>query len=270
MPSGRSSIPLAEALIERFQATFTAPPPWAWPFKPSIPFIGHRFRPGRGILVYASAENFTWFNDAEVPRRFTTRDAWNRYRVQYEADGRGSEAFFPDVGIQPATDGGLLAAAWFVASRHGLPMAPRPREFLETIGVTNWCKVTIRPKRTEPKNVDYIGNLSKLTESLPFVVGELADLRPSIVLLPAKVWDRPVLQAAMRGASPRTLFVPVYQFNATVVNTRLASLDAPARRLRKRLGGTPLATWMENLHGFREANAWRYVAFLAQTLGHQS
>ena len=138
------------------------------------------------------------------------------------------------------------------------------------IAVANWCKFTVRPKRTETKNIDYIGKLPYLIESVPFVVGELAELRPSIVLLPAQVWKRPVLRAAMRGASPRTRYVPTPQFNATVVNVHLRKYDAPARRLRKRLAGTPLAIWMKNLHGFREEYAWRYIAFLDRALRRQS
>lgn len=32
------------------------------------------------------------------------------------------------------------------------------------------------------------------------------------------------------------------------------------------LAGTPLARWMANLRGFREANAWRYIACLDEAL----
>jgi hypothetical protein len=162
------------------------------------------------------------------------------------------------VGIQPVTDGGLFAAGLFVAERLGLPMAARPRTFLERIAVSNWCKFTIEDKM----NRDYIGHLGKLTDSLPFVVAELVALRPAVVLLPQQVWRRRVLRAAMTGASPWSQFLPVPQFNATAVNVHLVEYAARARRLRPARTGAPLAKWMANLVGFRQENAWRYIAFL--------
>jgi hypothetical protein len=54
----------------------------------------------------------------------------------------------------------------------------------------------------------------------------------------------------------------VPQFNATVVNTRLRAFSDVAERLRRRKAGTPLATWMAKLRRIKEANAWRYVAYL--------
>lgn len=143
-----------------------------------------------------------------------------------------------------------------------LPTAARPRTFLEKIAVSNWCKFTIEDKI----NQDYIGNPGKLTDSLPFVVAELVELRPAVVLLPRQLWRRRVLRAAMTGATPWTEFLPAPQFNATVVNTHLRQYAARARRLRQAKAGTPLATWMANLIGFREENAWRYIAFLESTL----
>ncbi len=92
-------------------------------------------RPGRGLLAYASAENLSWLNRQSPPARFTGADAWNRYRVRYEAIGRKSDEFFPDVGIQPVTNGGLFAAGLFVSERLGLPTCARPRTFLEMIEV---------------------------------------------------------------------------------------------------------------------------------------
>jgi len=86
------------------------------------------------------------------------------------------------------------------------------------------------------------------------------------VLLPQQVWRRPVLRAAMRGASPRTRFLPIYQFNATVVNTHLKDYAETARCLQERSTGTPLGEWMSNLDGFNEANAWRYSAYLDDAL----
>ena len=48
--------------------------------------------------------------------------------MQYDAGVHGSHGgFFPDVGIQPVTDGGLFAAGLFVAERLGLALC-RPEQ----------------------------------------------------------------------------------------------------------------------------------------------
>lgn len=244
--------------MDRFRATFDDVPGWAWPFSPPVPLVGERYRPGRGLLIYASAENLSWLHDKPTPPRFTTDDAWNRYRVSYEQAGRDSGAFFPDVGIAPVNNGGLLAAGLFVAGRLGLPAPARPRAFLETVAVSNWCKFIVRSRT----NRDYIADVPKLTCSPPYVVSELCVLRPAAVLIPQAVWRHPILRAAMRGASPWTTFLPVPQFNAQVVNIHLAKHDRAAQALRRRLAGTPLAEWMAHLRTLREQHAWRYLAML--------
>ena len=258
-PRMAASTTLADRLIARFQKIDTGPPSWAWPFKPAIPLVGRRYKPGRSLLVYASAENLNSPTKEGLREYFQEPVAWNRYRVRYDADDRGSkDAFFPHVGIRPVTDGGLLAAALLVSDKLGLPTAAKPRTFLERIAVSNWCKFSIRSNT----NHDYIANLNKLIESLPFVIGELAELRPAVVLLPKKLWEKPVLRAAMRGASPWTRFLPIWQFNTTVVNTRLGEYRHQAERMRRKKAGTALAEWMANLHGFNKRNAWRFIAML--------
>ena len=113
--------------------------------------------------------------------------------------GRSSTDFFPWVGIQPVTDGGLLAAALFVTEQLGQELPTEPRSLLEHISVSNWCKFTIY---VPGENKDYIGNIKRSIPSLPYVVGELAVLQPVVVLLPGKAWERPHFRAAMRGRVP--------------------------------------------------------------------
>ncbi|MBN2128391.1 MAG: hypothetical protein JW741_02805, partial [Sedimentisphaerales bacterium] len=111
-------------------------------------------------------------------------------------------------------------------------------------------------------NRDYIGNLSMLTESLPFVVGELVELRPAVVLMPNAVWKKAVLRAALCGAAPWSRFIPAPQFNATVVNVHLARHEQEAQRLRRRSRGSQLERWMTQLRRIPPGNAWRYLAYL--------
>ena len=256
---------LANDLIQRFKDTFKdtlngTPPEWAWQFKPSIPLIGENYKPGKGLLIYASAENLSWLNNKNkpVPQFFTEENAWNRYRVQYEMSGRNSEDFFPYVGIQPANGGGLFAAGLFTATKYGLQQEKNPRSFLETIAVTNWNKFSIR---SPDRNKDIRG-VKKLTASLAFVVAELMVLQPALVLIPKTVWRHSKLQTAVKTASPQSRFLPAQQFGAAVLNCHLGSYEEKAGRLRKDWQGTLFARWMSNLCGVNEGNAWRYIAML--------
>lgn len=254
---------LPRDLQARFRLLYEKPPHWAWPFAPSIPFVGARYRREKSILVYASAENFTWLRSVTVPDRFTNARAFDRYRAVYEEEQNGGANFFPDVGIQPATDGGLLAAARFAALQRKLPHPQRPRDFLETMALTNWCKFSIRTNR---KNRDYVHDLPKLAASLPFVVAELAALAPRLVLLPKAVWNKPLLRAAMRGAAPGAAFVPLPQFNATVVNCHLQAYDRAARKLSRTNRDQALIDWMGRLERMHSENAWRFLACLDDAL----
>lgn len=251
---------MEKQLIRRFKSTFTGIPSWAWKFKPPMPLIGQQYKPGKSLMIYASAENLSWLHDTETPARFSGKEtAWNRYRIRYEQTGKHSDSFFPDVGIQPVSDGGLFAAGLFVSQKFGLPVRTKPRTFLEQIAVSNWCKFSI--KSANKINIDY-SNLKKLTESLPFVVGELAVLQPKVVMLPKGIWRHAVVRAAMRGASPETLFLPVPQFNAMVINTSMKKYDRPAAQLKRQHQNTPLAIWMDNLSRLNKNHAWRYLAML--------
>ncbi len=252
---------LVDALVQEFKARRAKPPSWAWPFPPSVPFVGERYQVGRGLLVYASAENFTWMKKpgVTVPARFRTEDAWDRYRVVYEAEGRDSASFFPVVGIQPVTDGGLLTAARFAAERLGLPCPDAPREFLETIAVSNWAKFTVETRRA---NWDYVTDVAKLKASLPFVAAELAALRPHAAILPHRIWGHPELSAAMFEASPETQFLPMPQCSGRVVRFHFGRYGAQAEALRSQYRGNAVARWVKNLARFANADLWRYLAML--------
>jgi hypothetical protein len=253
---------LAIKLVESFKAIYreTKPPDWAWrDVKPSIPLVGQTYKPGRGLLIYASAENLTWLNRPDNKgERFYNEDAWNRYRFRYEHNGRDLKNFFPDVGIQPMTDGGLFAAGLFIAEKLNLEKMEYPRSFLETIAVSNWCKFSIKAA----KNKDYLNDIEKLTLSLPYVISELTLLQPRFVLIPKKILNWPILREEMESASPSSRFLAISQFNASVVNRTLKNYDSSAKQLKELLKDTLLAHWMKELKRMNRDNAWRYIAML--------
>ncbi len=257
-PTTRNGPVVVRGLIEDFRVIHGGSPPWAWPFVPSVPFVGKRYKPGKGFFIYASAENLSWLNRQRVPGRFVETRAWNRYRVVYEEKGKENGDFFPDVGIAPVNHGGLLAAGLFLSESLGLPAKACPREFLEYIAVTNWCKFTVKGER----NRDYLGHRQYMLPSLPFVISELSRLRPRVVLIPKGIMNFPVFARAMQAASPGTEFLAAYQFNATVVNCHLGDYQEAGARLSISFEGSSLARWMDNLAKVPRGHAWRYMAYL--------
>jgi hypothetical protein len=239
-------------------------PKWAYDFVPSIPFIGNEYKPGEGLLVYASAENFTWMNRRDIPARYGDGRAWNRYRAAYEDEERGSTSFFPTIGIKPFNDGGLPTAALFVAMRVGCKVKVLPRELLETLCVSNWAKFTCKAEKN--RNRDYVGNPAMLGHSLQFVLLELLALQPSVVILPDKVWKVDVFSSAMQGVCPSCVFLPSPQFNARVVNCHLTTYAERAEAIRRETQGSLLAEWMGHLRGLNSGHAWRYIAKLDDTI----
>jgi hypothetical protein len=254
---------LSSTLIETYKQIHSRDgvPSWAWNFPPSIPLIGKDFEPGKGLLIYGSAENLSWMNRKPIPPRFLNDHAWNRYRVVYEEEGRGT--FFPGVGIKPVSEGGLLSAGLYISERFGLPVSPNPHDFLEQTSVTNWSKFTIKSETNE----DEVKDPTKLARSLSYVVSELMVLRPAVATLPSAFWKNPLIHAAMTGASPHTCFIPLYQCGSRVINRHLKDRIGEAERCRRLSKGTALEKWLMNIGKRIGIDPWRYIAHVAEILG---
>jgi hypothetical protein len=243
-------------LLSGFKALYEEPPEWAWPYPPSIPLVGEAYKPGEGLLVYGSAENFSWMNRTVAPPWFEGAQAWDRYRVQYEALGRHSDDFFPYVGIQPVTDGGLFCVALLISLRYGLAAVETPRPLLEHICLSNVCKFTVRGRT----NTDYAGHRPKLAASLPYVVQELQLLRPRCLFLPASTWKRPEVRRQIEAATPATTVVPALQCNPIPIHTRLGAKAAAGESLAKSLAHRPLPAWVKQSKRIRPEKLWNYLA----------
>jgi len=276
--------PLQQVLEERFKQMAGCQPEWARPYPAPIPLVGRNYIPGRGLMVYASAENLTWMDRDQQhgdPRWASFRADTARVRCQHQyqnpqlqVDRLQVKRFFPDVGMAPVSNGGLLCAAWLVLHHcHGTAPSS-PAELLRSIAVANWCKYVMRGRKAagsgqrSSRNLDYVRDADKLRESLPYVRIELDVLRPRLVIMPKAICQHPDIYEAMRCASPETTFVGVMQFNATVVNTRLNQprFDDAAAELRSRYASTPLATWMGELTRVKPDHAWRFLAHLENEL----
>ena len=261
--------PLESELVRASQQAKCSPPCWAYQFAPPIPLVGPLYVPGHGLMVYASAENLTWMHPTKQAgssrgESFHGDTARVRHQHQYQNPELQDRRFFPDVGMAPVNNGGLLCAAWFVLHHcHGTAPSS-PAELLRNIAVANWGKFAVNAD----KNVDYAGDLRKLRSSVRLVEIELAVLRPKILIMPKTILRHGEVGEAMRGASPETRIVGVVQFNATVVNTHLdqPEFNAGAAELRSRYASTPLAAWMSKLRRVNRDHAWRFLAHLAEEL----
>lgn len=250
----------AQELVPAFQRIYQGYPdgdPFqARPHPPSIPFVGARYAPGRGMLLYGSAPDLRGNGDAAQPQ-FDPEHVWDRNRWIFDHKPQNGR-FFPAIDVGAVADGGLLAAGFLVAERLGLPRDEIPREFLETIAVASWCKFT---EESIPRD-DYIAEARKCEPSFPFVQAELQILKPAIVLyprlLPASFGE------AMQRLLPKTLFLPVSRFHPRVITPELAvdALQSRAHVLRAAYRGEPLGKWVNQLTPGQKTReqAWRFMA----------
>ena len=85
-------------------------------------------------------------------------------------------------------------------------------------------------------------------------------------MIPKRIWGHKSLAFEMEAASPSTRFLPVPQFNATVVNTTLGEWDNRGKELLEQAAEQTLGIWMQHLRAMSKANAWRYIAALEDCL----
>ncbi|MCZ6915233.1 MAG: hypothetical protein O7I93_00515 [Gemmatimonadetes bacterium] len=253
-------------LIPAFQRIYRGYPdgdPFkAQPHPPSIPFVGTRYAPGRSMLIYGIAPGLGDNGEGgQLP--FDPEHAWNRYRWIFDHPPQNGR-FFPAVDIGSVTDGGLLAAGFFVAEQLGLPTDEIPRDFLETIAVASWCKFA---EESIPRD-DCIAEARKCEPSFPFVKTELEILQPAIVLYP-RLLPRGFCRA-MRRLLPTTLFVPVSPFQPRVINPELAvtALQSRGQVLRAAYRGEPLGKWVNQLTPGQKTReqSWRFIAHVESEL----
>ena len=250
-------------------------PPWAFPYKPAVPFVGKDYESGPRILVYGSAENLrpgsqeaSFYNDPE--KAFLRRWHWRQYYSQRPA--KQPNLFFgPGIGIEPFDSGGLLVAVYYAAWRLGMATRNTPQDFVETLAVSNWCKFSINSE--SGKNRDYANNPAKLKPSFAYVVEEIKLLKPSVVILPKKTYQcqKKAMDEACRE-KPR-FFVPVPQFAYWVINHHLKPFAPRASKMRAEMDRTEptIAKWMGEItvRGAKKGNHWRFLAAVADVLDQQ-
>ena len=203
-----------------------------------IPFVGRKYGAGGvRLLVYGSAENLSDYHTAGKTYLDDDSFAIRRHRACFEET---RERFYPQVNLQPISDGGLALAAFYLYRRPAEAEGLAPAEFLERIAFANYCKYTIeiRGGAGKRQNVDYAGRAAYLRESHLYLERELAILQPDVILLPRSICeaDRAFLEAVRGGA----LLAPIYQINARTVNLRIRRWP---RAAREEVGETVWRWW---------------------------
>lgn len=248
---------LEAELLDKYRELVHEPPDWAYSLAPSVPFVGEQYGSWGGVLVYASAENLSLYEraPASVPPYLQDERRFNRHRAAY--DCRAS-SFFPDVHMAPFSNGSLLVAAAFVFLRRFGAEFEHPHELLESIAAANLCKFSIRVGE-QGTNKDYLGQ-TKMNASLPYIRVDVSVLKPKLVLVPISAQRNANVSQCLTDAGCEVL--PIYQFNAGVVNRVLREHHAAAKELEAKMAGTQLARWVNELSGYSAGYAYRYLVHL--------
>ena len=187
-----------------------------------IPFIGKDYLHQESkILLYASAENLSKYHLNNSPYLDNDEFAINRHRIFFDDSVAKSNVFYPNVHIQPITDGGLALVAYYIFCKLNGYQELLPAEFLEKICFANYCKYTISGifSSTGKQNLDYASNPKFLEHSHKYVEADISILSPDYIVIPKTIYetDRSFIDSIKGNAQ----VIPIYQINSKNINMRI-------------------------------------------------
>ncbi len=193
----------------------------------TIPFVGKDyFNQKTKILLYASAENLSKYHLNNTPYLDDDEFAVNRHRRFFDDSLRNPYLFYPNVHIQPITDGGLALVAYYIFCQLNGFQGFMPTEFLEMICFANYCKYTISGiySSSGKQNTDYASHREYLSYSHNYIKTDFQLLRPDYVIIPKTIYetDRDFIDSIKRNAK----IIPIYQINAKNINMRIKAYPA--------------------------------------------
>lgn len=199
-------------------------PQWAYQLPAPIPFVGKNY--GNKLpktVVYASAENLTYlrhYPDASL-HSFSEEEARNRHRVFY---AKYPDKEFPYIHLQPINNGSLLTTSMLIHHLLDYDYSfDKPHDYIETICCANVGKFSIN----ERINVDYASDPSYLKESIQYLLADLEELKPEIIILPKSMFEsvskvkdwKEILLNVEIDHSVKFILLP--QITPTVINCHL-------------------------------------------------
>ncbi len=188
----------------------------------TVPFIGNEYESqNTKILLYASAENLSTYQYRDDGYLDDDCFAINRHRFYFDHSVSNNNRFYPNVHIQPITDGGLALTALYIYSKFQGVDCFTPAEFLEKICFANYCKYSIQINKNQrfARNIDYAGDLEYLSYSHKYIESEIKLLQPDIIIIPKTIYntDRTFIDS-IKGAAK---IIPIYQINSKNINIRI-------------------------------------------------
>jgi len=243
-----------------------------------IPFVGRQYAKEKvRLLLYASAENLSDYNSKGKNYLDCDDYAVNRHRNSFDLSVTNPDVFFPDVHIQPISDGCLAIAALYVYMRFQAVDRISPADFLEHIAFANYCKYSIQPglareegrNRKQARNQDHAGNADYLKESHDYIKQDFEILQPDIIIIPKTIYytDRRFVDQLKGGSR----IIPIYQINARNINLRIKHYP----RTEEKDLNEVLHEWYKNLgkHGIRNKTKENFLSifnYIDDVLQHQA
>lgn len=180
----------------------------------AIPFVGEDYGSQKTkILIYASAENLSWYKEKCYLDDDTL--AITRHRNSFNDSRSKPDLFFPDVHIQPFNNGYLTIIALYIYLKKCQDVEQMtPTEFLERISFANYGKYSI----TAPKNIDYAKDREKLAASHAYIEQDLKILRPDVIVMPGTIYntDRDFVDRHKGNAE----IIRIYQILPRTINSK--------------------------------------------------
>ena len=91
-----------------------------------------------------------------------------------------------------------------------------PFDLVESISLANFGKFSIKTKR---ENEDYASDYKYLKYSLPYIEADLSILKPQIIIMPVKIYEKREIQNIINKVLPSVTVIPIYQINARNINS---------------------------------------------------
>lgn len=187
---------------------------------PTIPFVGKNYfeETHKKVLVYASAENLASYCKGKSFEHIDDEEyVWNRHRHRNKFDETKKD-FFPDIHIEPMSDGSLATAVLYICIKLGMdiPDDITPDEFYEMIAIANYCKFSIKGE----KNIDYAYDKNKLKCSEEYVKADLDVLKPDYIILPKTIYYNS-FKSFICDYAKDIMCIPIMQINPTTINCHI-------------------------------------------------
>lgn len=227
---------------------------------PTIPFIGEKYsQSSPRMIVYASTE----YLNSHVPGENQDWDnllkSYNRHRDSFEKWKNQKKTFFPNIHMQPVTDGGLICAtSYYLYKKYGIKYQ-QPDELIEHIAIANVCKYT------DVDSYDYCPqNVSKRNYSIPLFELDLRTLNPEIIIIPRTIARHPSISDVIDTVCPNIKdVIQVNQFASRSVNQLTEYGDKGVSILNElKKKHSHLSEWIEKIEKYSINQVYCYLAHI--------